>query len=679
MKHLFFLTCISSIIGFSTYNFQTTSIQGKVTDAKSGEAIIFGSIALYQNGTFLSDTETDFDGNYFFNDIKAGSKYDIEITYDGYTVQKIENIIVKDSDVTIVDVQLSQGITLDEIQVIGYKVPLIEADKNTNDRGRKRKMTSEEIKSLPVINIGDIATATKTHYYIDGVRVKNKKVPNRRMPSLPFQTMTKEEVTKDSIYLEVNEENTGIKENNFKSPLGESFSTFSLDVDRASYSNIRRYINDLTLPPTSAVRVEEMINYFNYDYPQAKDKHPLNILPTFTECPWNDNHRLLHIAVKGKEVSTKKLPQSNLVFLIDVSGSMNAQNKLPLVISSFELLLEELRPNDRVSIVTYAGRDQVVLASTPAANKKTIITALNNLNSGGGTAGAAGINTAYEIAEKNFIKDGNNRVILATDGDFNIGVRSATALEELIEKKRESGIFLSVLGFGTGNYRDHKMQTLADKGNGNHGYIDNIKEAKKMFINEFEGTLFTIAKDVKIQIEFNPAYVQGYRLIGYENRMLAKEDFIDDSKDAGEVGSGHTVTAIYEIIPAGTTTQFEIEIDSILMKDNRVAKQASSNGKVAYIKCRYKQPDDDKSVKFERQVGADISLLKHTNDDIRFSIAVADFGMQLFGSSFRSNVGLENCIEMAQKSLGADKEGYREEFIELAKKANKLFYTVAFK
>ena len=344
---------------------------------------------------------------------------------------------------------------------------------------------------------------------------------------------------------------SAIHENGYKDVLNQPLSTFSIDVDKASYSNVRRFINMGQLPPMDAVRIEEMINYFSYDYPEPAGDHPFSVYTELSKCPWNDGHQLFYIGLKGKNMDKKELPASNLVFLIDVSGSMESPNKLPLLKSAFQLLVNELRPADRVAMVVYAGAAGVVLKATPGNEKETILNALNQLQAGGSTAGGQGIMLAYKIAHENFIDGGNNRIILATDGDFNVGASSNAEMERLIEKEREKGIFITVLGFGMGNYKDDKMEIIADKGNGNYAYIDNIQEARKVLVGEFAGTLFTIAKDVKFQLEFNPSRVKAYRLIGYENRLLNDEDFNNDRKDAGEMGAGHVVTALYEIIPAG--------------------------------------------------------------------------------------------------------------------------------
>ncbi|HRF41540.1 MAG TPA: VWA domain-containing protein, partial [Saprospiraceae bacterium] len=349
-------------------------------------------------------------------------------------------------------------------------------------------------------------------------------------------------------YYHNTEDYSPIAENRFHKATDTPLSTFSIDVDAASYSNMRRFLKNGQMPPADAVRIEEMINYFDYQYPQPTGEHPFEVVAEMSECPWQPEHRLLHIGLKGREIATDKLPPSNLVFLIDVSGSMDSPNKLPLLQSAFRLLVNQLRPQDKVAMVVYAGAAGLVLEPTDGNDKQKILEALQRLQAGGSTAGGAGIRLAYDVARQHFVKGGNNRVILATDGDFNVGASSDADMVRLIEEERKSGVFLTVLGFGMGNYKDNKMQQLSNAGNGNHAYIDDIDEAKKVLVEEFGGTLFTIAKDVKIQIEFNPAQVAGYRLIGYENRLLNKEDFNDDKKDAGELGAGHTVTALYEIV-----------------------------------------------------------------------------------------------------------------------------------
>lgn len=463
------------------------------------------------------------------------------------------------------------------------------------------------------------------------------------------------------------EEYATIHENIFFETLKNPLSTFSIDVDNASYSNIRRFINLGQQPPKDAVRIEEMINYFTYDYAQPAGEDPFSVHTEISECPWNSDHRLVHIGLQGREIPTGHLPASNLVFLIDVSGSMSSPQKLPLVKTGFKLLVDKLRPQDRVAIVVYAGAAGVVLPPTAGDRKTEIMAAIERLQSGGSTAGGAGIIKAYELAEKNFIKGGNNRVILATDGDFNIGVSSNAAMERLIEEKRESGVFLTVLGFGTGNYKDAKMEILANKGNGNYAYIDNIMEAKKVFVNEFGGTLFTIAKDVKLQLEFNPARVKGYRLIGYENRMLKKEEFHDDKKDAGELGSGHSVTALYEIIPAGIQdSPYLARVDTLKYQQNpQINPAAYTTDELFTLKLRYKKPDGDTSKLIEKACFDKQLPLTRTSDNFRFSAAVASFGMLLRDSEFKGTASLEDVLELAKGAQGKDEEGYRAEFIRM--------------
>jgi len=467
-----------------------------------------------------------------------------------------------------------------------------------------------------------------------------------------------------------------IHENGFKDVLHNPLSTFSIDVDRASYSNVRRFINMGQQPPVDAVRIEEMINYFSYDYPEPDGEHPFSVTTTLSTCPWNTGHQLLHIGLQGKHIEKDNLPPSNLVFLVDVSGSMNAPNKLPLLKSAFRLLVNELRPQDRVAMVVYAGAAGLVLESTPGNRKTEILEAMDKLQAGGSTAGGAGLKLAYKTAEENFVGEGNNRIILATDGDFNIGQSSDAEMERLIEQKREKGIFITVLGFGMGNYKDSKMETIADKGNGNYAYIDNVQEANKVLVSEFGGTLFTIAKDVKFQIEFNPARVKGYRLVGYENRLLNDEDFNDDTKDAGEMGAGHTVTALYELIPAGAEGDVA-DIDPLKYQANKKTDRRGNanehySDELMTIKLRYKQPDGTTSTKVEIPVKGKLQKFDDTPDDFRFAAAVAEYGMILRGSEYLDQGSLTDVLEMARGARGTDEEGYRGEFIRIVRTTESL-------
>ncbi len=453
-----------------------------------------------------------------------------------------------------------------------------------------------------------------------------------------------------------------INENRFLRPTDNPLSTFSIDVDAAAYSNIRRFISNGQKPPKDAVRIEEMVNYFEYDHEQPTGQDPFAVDMEMADCPWAPDHQLLAISLQGKKIPYDNLPASNLVFLIDVSGSMSAANKLPLLKSSFKLLTDQLREKDRVAIVVYAGAAGVVLEPTPGNQKQAIKGALDKLEAGGSTAGGAGIQLAYKLAQENFVEGGNNRVILATDGDFNIGESSDAAMVRLIEKERKSGVFLTVLGFGMGNYKDNKMQQLANKGNGNHAYIDNINEAKKVLISEFGGTMFAIAKDVKLQLEFNPAKVAGYRLIGYENRMLNKEDFNDDEKDAGELGSGHTVTALYEVIPKGVKSDLLADVDDLKYQDN---KAKSSSKDWITLKLRYKKPDGDKSQLIETTYSKNPVSWQKTSGNFRWAAAVTEFGLLLRESPFKQQATFKQAVELAKSAVGEDKNGYRHEFIRM--------------
>lgn len=456
-----------------------------------------------------------------------------------------------------------------------------------------------------------------------------------------------------------------IKENSFVAVAQQPVTTFSADVDRAAYANVRRIIGYGQIPPKDAVRIEEMVNYFDYDYPAPEEgsTSPLRVSPELAPAPWNPNHLLLRIGLQAKKIDLAKAPPSNIVFLIDVSGSMDEDNKLPLLKSSFKMLLGQLRPDDKIAIVTYANGTKVALPSTSVKDKEKIIKVLDNLYASGGTSGGKGIQLAYEQAQKSFIKNGNNRIILATDGDFNIGINNTTDLEKFIEKQRESGIYMSVLGFGIGNYRDDMAETIADKGNGNYAYIDNITEAKKVLVNELSGTLFAVAKDVKLQLEFNPKYVKEYKLIGYENRMLANEDFTNDKKDAGEIGAGHTVTALYELVPS------DGKVAQSLRYQSQELNEKGKGNELGFLKIRYKDPKvkDAKSVEITEPLVFNKKALKETSTDYRFAASVAEFGILLRDNSNKANATYDQVIELAEGAIGKDPEGYRKEFVRLVK------------
>lgn len=471
---------------------------------------------------------------------------------------------------------------------------------------------------------------------------------------------------------------SAIDEAPFQSPSKTPLSTFSIDVDTASYSNVRRMITNGQIPPKDSIRIEELLNYFSYDYPQPQINAPFSVNTDVIQAPWNPQHKLVKIGLKGKQL--QEVPPSNLVFLIDVSGSMNSPNRLPLVQRSLCLLTQQLTNNDRVTLVVYAGNAGMVLPPTSGDRKAEIFDAIDRLRAGGSTAGGAGIELAYKEAQKSFIKGGNNRVILATDGDFNVGASSDAEMIRLIESHRDKGIFLTILGFGMNNYKDSKLEQLADRGNGNYAYIDTYNEAKKVLSTDLRGTLFTIAKDVKIQVEFNPNNVQAYRLIGYENRALKDQDFNNDRKDAGEIGAGHSVTALYEIIPPGITPNVKLPtVDDLKYQIPKVSARLSNPYELMQVKLRYKQPMSDTSELISQTVSDQFRMTSFSRPtiDTQFASAVAMFGMLLRDSEFKGNTSIQQILELAKASKGTDKEGYRQEFIQLVERYNTLIPTNA--
>jgi len=604
-----------ALLMLSSFGRQTTrTITGKVTDALDGSGLP-GTTVLLKGSTH--GTTTDLNGDYSLAVPDSGGT--LVFSFIGYTSEE-----VKIEANEVINVTLSaDNSALEEVVVVGHGGNSI----------------------LGPLRIGKKYRESKAHF----------------APSADYSTHTWPQP-----HYPNSEEYKGMEENSFKIALNEPLSTFSIDVDAASYSTLRRFINNGQHPPAEAVRIEEMVNYFNYDYEQPKGDDPFAIHTEISTAPWNPKHQLVHIGLQGKKIPTGDLPSSNLVFLIDVSGSMSDPNKLPLLKSSFKMLVEELRPEDYVSIVVYAGAAGLVLEPTPGDEKGKILKALNKLESGGSTAGGAGIELAYATAKDHFIAGGNNRVILATDGDFNVGASSDESMEKLIEQKRKDGIFLTVLGYGMGNYKDSKMEILADKGNGNYAYIDNITEARKVLVSEFGGTLFTIAKDVKLQVEFNPAKVQAYRLIGYENRMLASEDFNNDKKDAGELGSGHTVTALYEIIPVGVSSKYSV--DKLKYQTNPKQEVTGNfSDELMTVKFRYKNPDEEESKLIVHPLLDSHTDLDATSDNFRWSASVAGFGMLLRDSDYINEFGYSDVINYAENARGEDEEGYRIEFIKMVK------------
>jgi Ca-activated chloride channel family protein len=515
-----------------------------------------------------------------------------------------------------------------------------------------KKLTPDNIEKVEVLNDASAAAiyGSRAANGLVVISTKNRNTQQdrnlKKWNELRLQSGIKLEPEKANIAeMYQSEDYNRLIENPFTSPRVSPLSTFSIDVDNASYSNIRRFINLGQEVPEDAVRVEEMINYFRYDYPEPAGEHPFSVYPELSEAPWNPGHQLLRLGLKAKNIPDADLPAMNLVLLIDVSGSMNEPNKLPLLKSSMKVLVDQLRPADLVAIVVYAGAAGLVLPSTGGNEKQKILDALNQLNAGGSTAGGQGIELAYKTAQENFVSGGNNRIVLATDGDFNIGIQSNNDLQRLIEEKRKSGIFLTCLGFGMGNYKDSRLEMLADKGNGNYAYIDNYQEATRFLGKEFKGNMYAVAKDVKLQIEFNPSVVQAYRLIGYENRMLHDEDFANDKIDAGEMGAGHTVTALYEIIPVGSKSKWL--------------------PKVPQLKFRYKKPDADTSIPWEKSIENKWVPLEKSSASFRFATAVAWFGLKLRKSDLISNAGPDQIKSLAIKGRGEDADGYRAEFSRL--------------
>ena len=493
--------------------------------------------------------------------------------------------------------------------------------------------------------------------------------PGDRVPTSGHFSIFPREVTAPPA--DFNTEEYGvIDESGFAAVVNKPLSTFSIDVDTAAYANVRRFLRDGQLPPADAVRIEELINYFDYDYPDPAEGEPFSIVTEMSGCPWAPSHRLVHIGLRSKPVAAANLPPSNLVFLLDVSGSMDDADKLPLLKKAFSLLARQLRPQDQISIVVYAGAEGMVLPPTSGARKTKILSTLSRLDAGGATAGGAGIRLAYKLARENFIEGGNNRVILATDGDFNVGVSSDGQLVKMIEREREAGVFLTVLGFGTGNLKDSKMEKLSDHGNGNYAYIDNLLEARRVLVEQMGATLLTVAKDVKLQVEFNPSQVKAYRLIGYENRRLRDEEFNDDQKDAGDLGAGHSVTALYEVILAGSEEPLS-GVDLLKYQQTTVRPDAAGSHEVLTVKLRYKPPEGSESRLLTRVLvkpgdGAVPSRAFH------FAAAVAEFGLLLRDSPYQGAADYDRAFEEVRQTLGGDEDGRRSEFLSLIRTAKKL-------
>jgi Ca-activated chloride channel family protein len=617
-------------------NARTITVKGKVTDADSKKAIAACKVSVAGNRL-----GTTADGNGVYS-ISVSEGDTLVFACEGYFTEKIaanrktiDVALMPEAEVLIARLRL-QNETLDET----LNTPEM-ADRT--ERTMEMRMESDESRPVALKLSRPAASRSVGSIIAYGARANT-------------------------------EEYGAKKENRFRFASEEPLSTFSIDVDAASYANVRRFVNEGQMPPKNAVRAEEMINYFSYDYAAPDGKDPVRISAETDECPWNRRHRLVRVGLKAREIPSAKLPPSNFVFLIDVSGSMSGPGRLGLVKSSLKLLTNNLREADRVAIVVYAGSAGEVLPSTSGGDKQKIREALDKLEAGGSTAGGAGIALAYRTARQNFMKEGNNRVILCTDGDFNVGISSVAELESLIESERRSGVFLTVLGYGMGNYKDSRMQALAEKGNGNHAYIDNLQEANKVLVSEFGGTMHAVAKDVKLQIEFNPEHVQAYRLVGYESRLLNNEDFNDDTKDAGEMGAGHCVTAFYEIVPPGVEFAGAGKVDPLKYqkpkKESTGKPQYSGSKEMLTIKLRYKQPDGNASEKTELPV-----IDEKTNavsSDFRFAAAVAMLAQLLSDSEFKADATYDKVIDLAKTALNNDERGYRREFVRLAETVGQL-------
>jgi Ca-activated chloride channel family protein len=667
---LFLLSPLNSMASRGT-------IAGQVTNANDAKTPQAGAqVQLLLSGQVRAQKSTDAQGRFSFDNVWPGV-YEVKASFEGRTANQ-SGISMSMGQTVNIQISLPE-VVLKEVQEI------VDASKTPTD------VTVEDISGAADISydFGEIDGAENVN---DVMAQSPRMVPPSasysvqttsgkamaKMPSparMSYKVPAPDPISHSEGYASVNE-------NDFIETQKEATSTFSIDVDAASYTNTRRFLmQENRMPPPDAVRLEEYINYFEYDYPQPTDGRPFSITTEISECPWNTQHKLVHVGLQGKNVENHNLPPSNIVFLLDVSGSMSSSNKLPLVKKGLKMLVQQLRPEDKVAIVVYAGAAGEVLPSTSGSNKQAIVEAMDKLQAGGSTAGGQGIELAYKIAQKNMSRQGNNRVILCTDGDFNVGVSGDEALVKLIEEKRKTGIFLTVLGFGTGNLQDSKMEKLADNGNGNYGYIDTEKEAQKVFINETGGTLLTIAKDVKLQLSFHPEKVKAYRLIGYANRVLENKDFDDDKKDAGELGAGHTVTALYEVIPMDKQAETRSSASNGQSDSYRIqprpAKKGLADNELLTVRLRYKPPHADVSKLIEVSLIDKQIALAASSENYRWSAAVAGFGMLMRKSKHCGTLRYDEVLALAKGALGKDAHGYRAEFLTMVEMAKKLDGNVA--
>ncbi len=627
VRHVLFVPAIGALLASSALNHATVAAHGSNPSAHGSAIVVTGTVTDAERGSGLSQVGvaspthragvlTDANGEYTLTIPNAtrGSTITLLARRIGYTQQSVPVQLL--ADTVRVDIKLqASNLILSSVVV-----------------SSERSVRRERVAAAPS-ELSSYATRRVERAYADNDG-------NR-------------------------EQYDRIEDNPFLSVKGNALSTFSIDVDRASYGNMRRLLNDGQLPPADAVRIEELVNYFPYTLQEPRGKDPIAITTEVAPAPWQPKHQLVRIALQARRIDVDKLPASNLVFLIDVSGSMQSADKLPLVKESLRLLVNQMREEDRIALVVYAGNAGLVLPSTSGSNKAMITAAIDRLEAGGSTAGGAGLELAYRTALANFLPEGNNRVILASDGDFNVGPSSDAEMERLIEGKRKEGTYLTVLGFGTGNIQDAKMEKLAKVGNGNYAYIDNLNEARKTLVREMGATLVTVANDVKLQVEFNPTAVRAYRLIGYENRLLRNEDFADDAKDAGDIGSGHTVTALYEVVPVGVVNTVKVrEADSLRYVTQAATRTPTAGSELLFVKLRYKQPGTSRSELITHPVRLGAAN-QRTSDDFRFAASVASFGMLLRGSEYKGSATADDVLSGARGALGDDDGQYRAEFVKL--------------
>ncbi|MEO8099937.1 MAG: von Willebrand factor type A domain-containing protein [Acidobacteriota bacterium] len=655
----------------------SATLTGTITD-QTGAAIASAPLSLRAVATGVNfNTASGPAGQYTFAVLNAGA-YELTVSVTGFKTFKTQ-VELRDATTTRRDVVLEVG-SMSETVTITSDATLLKTESGTvvvngqpsssmqiNQAGRQGQAGQAKGGSaMPMAPPPAMLPRLAISGGVAGGYGLNQDAFDRRFPNIRGNARG----------IPGSEEYGHFVENEFVTPSAEPLSTFAVDVDTASYSNVRRFLNEGRLPPAESVRIEELINYFSYDYPLPEKGKPVSMTTNIVRSPWNSQRLLLHVGMRTLPIAAEDLPPSKLTFLVDVSGSMNSPDKLPLVKQALQMLTRQLRSQDSVSLVVYAGNSGVVLPPTSGSQQDRILEAVGRLEAGGSTNGAGGIRLAYQMARQSFSRAANNRVILATDGDFNVGVQSDEELVRLIEEERKSGVFLSVLGFGTGNLKDSKMEKLADHGNGTYAYIDSFAEARKVFVQEMGATLVTVAKDVKLQIEFNPARVKEYRLVGYENRLLRPEDFNNDAKDAGDLGAGHQVTAFYEIIPTGSADGGG-SVDALRYQD-RQRPQTRGNpsntnpNEWAWVKLRHKLPQSDVSQLLQWPVAGGVQDFRSASRDVRFAAAVAEYGMLLRHSKFATNASFDDVMNTASQAIGSDLNGYRTDFLDLVRKAGSL-------